>query len=185
MKKTVLFFLCLMAPTIVGAATNPMFGDGDQNSIALYAAQGTGSGTLFKLIQPFLWEIEPMTVLMVQYSQPLTIFRLPARQNLHFVQNMGYGSDRGLSFSAAGISWDVALFNWRGFYLGLGLGPYMRDSRDRYVDSRLMFGEKIFMGMRLSDKWRAEIFTLHFSNGNFTPVNNGFNFAGLAINYSF
>ncbi|MDR0726446.1 MAG: acyloxyacyl hydrolase [Rickettsiales bacterium] len=167
------------------AANSPFFGKGHENSIAIYAAQGTGGGTMFKLIQPVLWDFEPMTALMVQYSQPLKIFRLPARQSLHFVQNLSYESDRGLSFFAAGISWDVALLNWNGFYFGTGLGPYMRDSRDRRVESRLVFGEKVFIGKNINDRWRAEIFTLHFSNGNFTSVNDGFNYAGLAISCSF
>ena len=86
---------------------------------------------------------------------------------------------------AVGISWDVAVINWNGFYLGVGIGPYMRDSRDRYVESRLVFGEKFFIGKNLTDRWRAEFFTLHFSNADFTEINRGFNYTGLAINYSF
>lgn len=162
-----------------------MFTPGDENLIALYAAQGTGAGTLFKLIQPGLWDFEPMTMAMIQYSQPMTIFRLPARQNLNFVANHGYSSVHDLSFVAAGISWDVSIFDWNGFYIGFGIGPYMRDSRDDRVESRLVFGEKAFIGKNINDKWRMEIFTQHFSNGNFTEKNNGFNYVGLAVIYSF
>lgn len=186
MKKAIIpFVLSLVMPLAATAADNPMFAKGTENSIAIYVAQGTGDGTLFKLIQPGLWDFEPMTVFMVQYSQPITIFRLPGRQNLHFVGNHGYSSDHDLSFVAAGISWDVSLFDWNGFYIGFGLGPYMRDAKDHRVDSRLVFGEKFFIGKNINDKWRAEIFTLHFSNGNFTEVNDGFNYAGLAVSYSF
>lgn len=185
MKKTITFFALLAFLPSFAMASNPMFAENAENSIALYIGQGTGSGTLFKLVDPILWDFESMTNLMLQYSQPMNIFRLPSRMNFNIVQNFGYHNTEGLSFTAIGVSWDIALLNWRGFYLGLGVGPYMRDSKDRYVESRLVFGEKFFIGKNISDKWRAEIFTLHFSNGDFTETNHGFNFAGIAVNYSF
>ena len=126
-----------------------------------------------------------MTMIMAQYSQPMTVFRLPARQNLNFIQNTGYESAHGLSFIGTGISWDVAPLQWRGYYIGAGLGPYCRDSHDRYVESRLVFGEKFFIGKNINEHWRVEFYTLHFSNGDFTDMNKGFNFTGLAVNYSF
>ena len=187
MKKYInLFLICLMvAGPAMASDINPMFGPGNKNGIAIYAAQGTGPGTLFKMVDPFLWEFEPMTFAMLQYSQPIDIFRLPSRMNFNVMQNFRYGHDRGLSFFAVGVSWDVALVNWRGFYIGLGLGPYMRDSRDRYVASRLVFGERVFIGKNLGNDWHLEIFTQHFSNGDFTDINRGFNFTGLAISYNF
>lgn len=185
MNKIVLFsgLAVLIATNTVRA--NVMFGDDTRNSIGLYAAQGTGPGSLFKLIQPGLWDVSPMTMLMVQYSQPMEIMRLPARMNVNIVQNFGYKSSKGLSFFAAGVSWDVALLQWCGWYFGGGIGPYMRDSHDRYVSSRLVFGEKVFIGKNITDNWRTELFTLHFSNGDFTETNRGFNYVGLGVNYSF
>lgn len=189
MKKLfpILTILCALPITAIAddVRPNPMFADGTQNSLSLYIGQGTGSGTLFKLVQPGLWEFSSQTVFMAQYSQPMKIFRLPSRMNLNVVSNQGYRSNDGLSFFAMGISWDVALLNWRGFYLGVGIGPYMRDKRDDCVESRLVFGEKFFIGKNITDRWRMELFTLHFSNGNFTDKNDGFNYAGLAVNYSF
>ena len=98
MKKSVLFscLLSVILPNIANA--NVMFGDDTRNSIGIYAAQGTGPGTLFKLIQPGLWDISPMTLAMIQYSQPMEIMRLDARMNISFVQNFGYESSKGLSF---------------------------------------------------------------------------------------
>ena len=49
----------------------------------------------------------------------------------------------------------------------------------------LVFGEKVFIGKNINENWHVELFTLHFSNGNFTPANEGFNFAGLSIGYKF
>ena len=164
---------------------NPMFEKDSINSFGLYIGQGTGSGTLFKLFKPDIWDISPMTIINLQYSQPTTFFRLPARQNLHFIQNFAYNSGDGLSFGALGVSLDASLFDYNGFYVGLGIGAYMRDSTDRWVESRLVFGEKFFIGKSVSDKCRIEIFTQHFSNGNFTDKNEGFNFAGISTTYSF
>ncbi len=112
MKHILTSLIIITAGAPAMAADNPMFGAAHQNAIAIHAAQGTGSGSLFKLADPLLWKIEPMTMLMVQYSQPMTIFRLPARQNLNIVQNIGYESDRGLSFVGVGISWDGAGGIW-------------------------------------------------------------------------
>ena len=185
MKKVALLSLMCALPVTAMAQTNPFFPGDKINSIGGYVAQSTGSGTLFKLVEPWLWKFNPQTLFMFQYAQPTEIFRLPARINLNFVQNVAYHSGRGLSFFAAGISWDVALLQWRGFYTGIGIGPYMRDSRDRWVSSRLVFGERFFIGHKISDNMTAEFFTQHFSNGNFTDPNLGFNFTGVAFNYSF
>lgn len=183
MKKYVVLLGLITMPAF--GAPNPMFGASHENAVTLYAAQGTGPGSLFKLIDPTRWDIVPMTAVMAQYSQPMTLFRLPARQNINIVQNSAYHSGRGLSFLGVGISWDIALISWHGFYIGGGIGPYMRDSHDRYVASRLVFGEKFFMGKNISNAWRGEFFTLHFSNGDFTEPNRGFNFVGFGVNYSF
>ena len=187
MKKVIAVVVAglVCMPAVAGDTHNPMFGTDTNNSVSLHVGQGTGAGTLFKLVDPFLWEFETMTSLMAQYSQPMKIFRLPARMNFNVVQNFGYRNKRGLSFTAVGVSWDVSLFDWRGFYIGVGIGPYMRDSRDRYVNSRLVFGERVFIGKNVSDNWRIEFFTQHFSNGDFTETNRGFNFTGLAVGYSF
>lgn len=185
MQKVITLSILAILITTHAGAQNLMFGTDHINSVAVHIGQGTGSGSLFKLIDPVLWDISPMTSFMIQYSQPMEIFRLPARMNLNIVQNLGYNSDKGLSFFALGVSWDATVLQWHGFYLGLGLGPYMRDSHDRYVQSRLVFGEKFFIGKQITNAWRGEIYTLHFSNGDFTETNRGFNFAGIALNYSF
>lgn len=185
MKKIAILSLLCALPIVSYGAENPMFGRGAQNSLGLYVAQSTGDGTLFKLVEPWLWEFSPQTLFMFQYAQPMEIFRLPARINFELTQNVGYHGGHGLSFFAAGVSWDVALLQWRGFYTGVGVGPYMRDSRDRWVSSRLVFGERFFIGYRVADNMTVEYFTQHFSNGNFTDPNRGFNFTGLAFNYSF
>ena len=90
-----------------------------------------------------------------------------------------------MHFLGIGISVDSALLQYDGWYMGIGIGPFMRDNMDRWVESRLVFAEKVFIGKNLNDNWNVELFTIHFSNGNFTPVNEGFNFAGLGFGYKF
>ena len=185
MKKITYFILPLLFLSQAFASDNPMFGQTQENSFSLYVGQGTGTGSLLKLIYPGDWNISPMTMIMVQYAQPMTILRFPARGSVNIIQNTAYHSGHGLSFFGGGISWDIALLNYKGWYTGVGIGPYYRNNWDRWVSSRLVFGEKFFIGKKLNQNWRAEFFTLHFSNGDVTPVNTGFNFSGISINYSF
>lgn len=185
MRKFLIITMAVMAQTPVFAAHNPMFGDLDGNSITLNIAQSTGSHNIRKLVWFPDWEISPQTLVMVSYAQPMQILRMPSRMNISVVQNIAYESSKGLSFIGVGASWDIALLQYRGFYMGIGIGPYYRDNRDRWVSSRLMFGEKVFLGKNISDNWRAELFTIHFSNGDLTETNSGFNFVGIGINYSF
>ncbi len=181
--KKIYFLILFFIPNITYA--NPMFAEHKQNSIGFYIAQSTGHGDLGHLVFPWDWEINPATFVMLQYSQPTEIFRLPARINFNLMQNFAYRHDDGKSFGAIGVSWDIVLIKWCNWYFGIGAGPYMRDSGDEYVESRLVFGERVFIGTSISTNARAEIFTQHFSNGDFTEINRGFNFVGMAINYSF
>ena len=176
-------FIFLIVPIV--ASANPMLADGTQNSISISVAQSTGNKGLGQLVAPWDWKFSPQTVIIAQYSQPVTLLRLPARINISALQNIAYHSADGASFGAVGVSWDVVLGSMCGWYFGVGIGPYMRDSGDKYVESRLVFGEKVFVGKNIGDRWRAELFTLHFSNGDFTELNSGFNYLGLGVHYNF
>lgn len=185
MQKIFIFILvaCLSMPALAGK--NPMFGENDKNSITFNIAQSTGSYDVGKLVWPFKWDISPQTFFMMSYAQPVDILRLPGRMNVSIMQNIAYESCRGLSFLGIGASWDISLFQYNGFYVGFGIGPYYRDNHDRWVSSRFVFGERVFIGKNFSEHWRGELFTLHFSNGDLTETNHGFNFFGIGANYSF
>ena len=183
MNKTLPFLMCFL--TVTPTMANVMFGTGDENSFTLHVAQSTGSHNIRKLVWPLAWDFCPQTFLMLTYAQPMEIMRLDARMNVSIMQNIAYESSHGLSFIGAGVSWDVSLFDWRGFYIGIGIGPYYRDNHDRWVSSRLMFGEKVFIGKDIDDHWRGELYTQHFSNGDLTDINTGYNFFGLSLTYSF
>lgn len=178
-------FLCTIALTVPAFAEKNIFFGEKINSITLYGAQSTGSGSLLKLIQPGLWDFNPQTYLMVQYSQPMKFFRLDSRLNLNVGKNFAYNSSKGLSFFGIGISIDTALLQYDDWYMGIGIGPFMRDNMDYWVESRLVFEEKFFIGKNINENWNIELFTVHFSNGNFTNKNEGFNFVGFGVGYKF
>ena len=127
MKGHIFILFALTITTTATAGTNPLFAPGTENSIGIFIGQSTGDGDLGHLINPFDWDISPMTFFGIQYSQPTTILRMPSRINVEAMQNIAYDSASGASFGAVGISWDIALFSWCGFYVGAGLGEYLRD----------------------------------------------------------
>ena len=183
MKKLIAILSILLTMPAM-AEENVFFGD-KINSISIYVGQSTGSGSLLKLIQPGLWDFYPQTLLMARYSQPIKFFRLDSRLNLNVGQNFAYKSSHGLHFMGIGISVDSALLQYDGWYIGIGIGPFMRDNMDRWVESRLVFEEKVFIGKAFANNWNIEINTIHFSNGNFTQKNEGFNFVGMSVGYRF
>ena len=183
MKKIACILLTTLTMPVM-ADSNIFFGD-KINAITLYGAQGTGSGSLSKLVYPGQWDFNPQTFVMAQYSQPMKFFRLDSRLNLNIGQNIAHSSSHGLSFFGMGISIDSALIQYNDWYMGIGIGPFMRNKMDRWVESRLVFKEKLFIGKNFADNWHFEIFTVHFSNGNFTDKNVGFNFFGAGIGYKF
>ena len=124
MRKFLIITMAVMAQTPVFAAHNPMFGDSDSNSITINIAQSTGSHNIRKLVWFPDWEISPQTLVMVSYAQPMQILRMPSRMNISVVQNIAYESSKKLSYIGVGASWDIALLQYRGFYFGVGIGPY-------------------------------------------------------------
>ena len=183
-KKIITFILSILfwSP----AFGNAFFDKGCQDAVALYIGQSIGILSMPEVFTPHKWEFERMTMVGFQYSQPGTFFRLPMRQNLNIVNNIDYSRNpSGKSFVMAGISWDAAIVDWRGFYFGLGIGPYYRDLKDSRVGSRMMFGEKIFMGYKIEKNTALEFFFQHFSNGDFAEPNLGFNYIGLAGVFNF
>lgn len=169
---------CLLGPAWADAQTyNPMFGD-KQNQLALYAAGSTGTGAVSRMGSTLKVE-EDMGLVELQYAQPSTFFRLPARSSVHVAQITGLDKDQ-LVFGLA----QEFLFipNFEHFYAGLGLGIYIKErSTDGRVDSAFTFGEKLFLGYRFDNDVALELYWRHFSNGDITPVNAAYNFVGLGL----
>ncbi|MBQ4070094.1 MAG: acyloxyacyl hydrolase [Alphaproteobacteria bacterium] len=185
MKK----ILCALIISSVGATamadTNPFF-NGYDNQIAFNAGAGVNSGFLIPPPSQFV----PYTMFEFQYSQPTTFFRLPARQSINIVMNVGYGEKYGwhwddFTIPMAVISEDIALFHCHDWYGFMGLGAGMQLQQNERIGSKLVFGFKLGTGYHISDQIGIEAFVQHFSNGNTAPENNSYAFYGLGITYNF
>ncbi|MCL1785754.1 MAG: acyloxyacyl hydrolase [Alphaproteobacteria bacterium] len=151
--------------------TNVMFGD-EINQFAVYLGKGMGNSMTSKL----------NGIMMLQYSQPIEFMRRDSRINIQTGISGGEAADTWL-FS--GMSLDVALLSWNSFYLGAGFGGFIRDKETEFLDSWFTFGEKAFIGYKFENNFGLEFFIQHFSNGNLTDINKGYNFTGLTVTYSF
>ena len=122
----------------------------------------------------------------IQYSQPTTFFRMAARQNLEFITARGSGNRTKYNQPGIlGVSQDAFLFQNPRLYVGAGLGAYIKSRATDRISSKFTFGEKLFLGVKLSDNTAAEVFVRHFSNGRLTDDNTGQNFLGMSLSYNF
>lgn len=168
----------LLIPAMADAqAYNPMFGD-KQNQFALYAAGSTGEGDLSRMGSTLQIQ-EDLGLVELQYAQPSTFFRLPARSSIHVSQIIGLDKTQAVF----GLMQEFLLVpNFEHFYAGLGLGIYIKERKiDGRVDSAFTFGEKLFLGYRFDNDFGLELYWRHFSNGDITPVNAAYNFVGLGL----
>ncbi len=185
MKKIAFYIIALlgMAPAM---AYNPFMGD-NQNQIAINIGQGVNSGFLIPPPSQFV----PFYMLPnIQYSQPTTFFKLPARQSLNFGQTVGMGHAYGwdwtdFSIPIAWASGDVALLYGKNWYYATGVGVGFQAQQNDRLGAKLLFQFKITGGYRFNDNWGMEIFVQHFSNGNTAEENNSYAFYGLGMTYSF
>lgn len=165
MKKYTILFLGLIFTTQSIAGTNHIFGD-YKNQISGYAGYAVGG-----------MDDEKYNALgMLQYSQPAEIFRLTGRQNLH----LGYVNG-DTDWFLAGASVDVIPLSWNKFWAGVGIGAFIRTRTTEKLNSRFTFGERAFVGYNITQTSRAEFFVQHFSNGDLTDKNMGYNFFGISF----
>ncbi|EMZ39966.1 hypothetical protein C826_00792 [Helicobacter bilis WiWa] len=105
---------------------------------------------------------------------------------------LGSGSEKALNQLIFGVSQDIVLSIPRtNLYAGVGIGIYIRTLLDSRMNSAFTFGEKVFIGYNYTVANKGgggiscEIFVKHYSNGDLTPLNKGFNFFGASVGYSF
>lgn len=143
----------------------------------------------------------PYNMIQLTYSQPTDFFRIMARRNLSAVQNIGYGSKYTYTTQAQGtfewnwtdysvqiamITWDVAIIYTKHFYFGAGAGFAIQGKQNEREGTKFLLPFKLFLGYHFADRWNAEIFTQHFSNGDTGgAANYSYNFYGLGIAYNF
>lgn len=198
MKKLLILFLLVTGHwslTTSVHAVNPFFGN-NQNQIMLNLGQGVNSFGLIPAPEMFV----PFNLAQLTYSQPTTVFRIPARQNFNIMQTIGYGQKyeytdyvetftwnwADYSTQIASITWDVALLHNEHVYFGVGMGVAIQGQQNAREGTKFLLPFKVFLGWRFTENWNAEIFAQHFSNGDTGGVANySYNFFGLGIGYSF
>lgn len=152
---------------------NIVFQDKNQNSIKLEIGISTPDrGTLYYN-------------LLLLYSQPDRLFRLPSRINFELGGVVGW--DKYNAFTI-GISEDILLpiasIPYGNLYIGAGLGFYIRNISDDRIGSNFTFGERLFLGYSHKNSL-FEIYIKHYSNGTIQLPNGGHNFLGVSLGYTF
>ena len=166
-------------------ASNPFMGDAE-NQVAFYLAQGFDNG----YIVPLPYHPVPFYIAQIQYSQPTTFFRLPARQSLNIGETAGfdkrYGWDwREFTTPIAMASGDIAPIYGDNWYAGIGAGVGLQARQNDRLGAKLLFQFKLFYGYRINERWGVEIYGQHFSNANTAKQNYSYAFYGMGVNYNF
>ncbi len=164
---------------------NPFFGTAE-NQIAANIGQGVNSG----IIVPPPTQFVPFNIIHLQYSQPTTFFKLPARQSMNVAQTIGYGKKYGWNWNKFSIpmifaSGDVALFHGDKWYFGPGAGVGLQAQQNDRISTKLLFQFKITGGYRITDNMNMELYIQHFSNANTGEENHSYAFYGAGVTYNF
>lgn len=164
---------------------NPFMGT-YQNQFAFGIGQGFDTGIL---LPPPVRPV-PFYIATIQYSQPTTFFRVPARRSVNISETLGLGSKYGWEWSNYTIPMiyfteDIALFRYNRIYAGIGAGAGLQAKQNSRIGSKLIFQFKMTFGYNFNKRWAAELFIQHFSNANTADENNSYAFYGLGFTYNY
>jgi len=188
MKKFALSFVSLFCVVSAAAgrdAGNPFMGE-NQNQIAFNFGQGVDSG----IIVPPPFRLVPFHIMHLQYSQPTTFFRIPARQSINIAQTIGSGKKYGWKWDKFTIpmvflSEDIAILHGDDWFFAVGAGGGLQAQQNARIGSKWLFEFKLTAGYRFTDCLGAEFYVQHFSNGNTAHENHSYAFYGVGVTYSF
>lgn len=191
MKKTLAVLFALVLPNLAMADScilpeeNPFMGT-YQQQVAFGIGQGFDTGIL---LPPPVRPV-PFYIGTIQYSQPTTFFRIPARRSLNVSMTLGLDEKYGwkwqdFTIPMAYVTEDIALFRYERLYAGLGAGVGLQAQENKRLGAKLIFEFKVTFGYNFNDKWAAELFIQHFSNANTAEENNSYAFYGLGFTYNY
>ena len=191
MKKLYLCLFALTLPTVAVADScilpekNPFMGT-YQNQISFGVGQGFDTGIL---LPPPVRPV-PFYIATLQYSQPTTFFRIPARRSLNLSMTLGLHEKYGWRWQDYTIPMvyateDIALFRYHRLYSGLGAGVGLQAQENKRLGAKLIFEFKLTFGYNFNEKCSTELFIQHFSNANTADENNSYAFYGLGITYNY
>ncbi|MDR2685782.1 MAG: acyloxyacyl hydrolase [Rickettsiales bacterium] len=190
--KKLLFLICTLHFPFSALGANPMLGD-NQNSIRIEGVNMVD------------WYARDIRVFYLSYAQPNIFFRLPGQRNLqmvyisgrtkyspeyrpgrlHSVQMVNGETSRDVSQFAWGLTQDVVFLSGWGFYMGAGIGPFVKEYKNDYIGTKFIMGERFFAGYRLNNSFNLELVAHHFSNGHLSAMNKGLDGFGLGIAWNF
>lgn len=190
-KKTLAVLFALVLPNLAMADScilpeeNPFMGT-YQQQVAFGIGQGFDTGIL---LPPPVRPV-PFYIGTIQYSQPTTFFRIPARRSLNVSMTLGLDEKYGwkwqdFTIPMAYVTEDIALFRYERLYAGLGAGVGLQAQENKRLGAKLIFEFKVTFGYNFNDKWAAELFIQHFSNANTAEENNSYAFYGLGFTYNY
>jgi hypothetical protein len=128
--------------------------------------------------------LELLSIFNIFYSQRNKFFRLQGRQNFELLGLFGKDTYKKYNCLVAGLSQDVIIPVYKGLFIGTGLGIFISNKKTDRVSSNFTFGEKIFVGIKCNNEV-IELLGRHFSNGDLTGKNKGYNFVGIAVVHIF
>lgn len=189
MKK--FLFPLLILPNLAMAESyslldkNPFMGE-YQNQLAFGFGTGFDTGIL---VPPPVRPV-PFFIGTMQYSQPTSFFRIPARRSLNVSGTLGLGSGYGwdwpdYSIPIAYITEDIALFKIKSLYGAVGAGAGLQAKENARIGTKLLFQLKITLGYSFNEKWAGEFFIQHFSNANTDTNNYSYAFYGVGFTYNY
>ena len=164
---------------------NPFMGK-YKNQMAFAIGQGFDTGIL---LPPPVRPV-PFYIGTIQYSQPDTFFRIPARRSINISETLGTDRKgewdwRKYTVPIIYLTEDIPLFKIYDFYMGVGAGAGLQAKENKRLGSKLLFQFEVVFGYNFNEKWGAEFFIQHFSNANTADENNSYAFYGLGVTYNF
>jgi len=187
MKRILIIIAILITrPGLVYAARHNTFTGHYKNQIGFNFAQGIDNG----FIVPPPGKFVPFFIAHLQYSQPTTFFRIPARQSINIAQTLGFGHKYGWDWGnfvtpMIFMSGDIMLLDLCKYYLSGGAGIGLQAEENERLGAKLLFQFKITAGWHIDDKWGLEFYMQHFSNANTAPQNHSYAFYGFGVVYNF
>ncbi|MFQ6777856.1 MAG: acyloxyacyl hydrolase [Alphaproteobacteria bacterium] len=195
MKKTTFAILSIFIPALCFADDSLQICDPNMRNpfTGTYRHQfafGIGQGFDTGIIVPPPTRLVPFYIGTVQYSQPTTFFRIPARRSINISETLGLGEKYGWKWQdytipMAYVTEDIALFRWNRLYGGVGAGVGLQAKQNKRLGAKLLFQFKITFGYNISKEWALEFFVQHFSNANTSEDNHSYAFYGLGATYNF
>ena len=180
-----LFPAVSMADSFLLPERNPFMGT-YQNQIAFGLGQGFDTGIL---LPPPVRPV-PFYIGTIQYSQPTTFFRVPARRSINISETVGLDKKYGWDWPdyttpMIYVTEDIALFRHKRIYAGMGAGAGLQANENERLGAKLLFQFKVTFGYNFNQKWAGEFFIQHFSNANTAEQNHSYAFYGLGFTYNY